>query len=55
VVSELYHWFLQRLVSGDLYELLNRDYRAMVEHIVVYNLGGLLKKEHAALLDDFKY
>lgn len=53
LVCELYHWFLQRLVTGDLYELLNRDYKAMVEHIVVYNLRGLLNKEYAGLLDDF--
>jgi len=54
LVCELYHWFLLRLVSGDLYEMLNRNYKAMVEHIVVYNLRGLLRDEYRHILDNFQ-
>lgn len=54
IISELYNWFLHRLVAGDFYELLNRDYKAVVESVVVQPLKGMLEEKHDDLLTDFE-
>lgn len=51
ITCDLYQWFLQRITSGDFYELLNTDFTATFNHLILYNLRGLLSNGYLHILD----
>lgn len=53
ITSELCAWFMQKMVHGEFYELLQKNFKSTFEMLILYPLQGLLVAEHAHLLNNY--